>query len=46
MSVVAALLALALVSAAEAPAGGKASASGRFEDKTWKVKLSAAYAFW
>jgi hypothetical protein len=46
MSVVAALLALALASAAEAPAGGKASASGRFEDKTWKVKVSGAYAFW
>ena len=44
MSVVAALLALALASASEAPAGG--TASGRFEDKTWKVKLSGAYAFW
>ena len=46
MPVVAALLALALASAAEAPAAGKASATGRFEDKTWKVKLSGAYAFW
>jgi hypothetical protein len=44
MPVVAALLALALASPTPAPAGG--TASGTFEDKTWKLKLSGAYAFW
>jgi hypothetical protein len=42
-STAAALVVFALFSA-EAPAPG--TAKGTFEDKTWKVKLSGAYAFW
>ena len=43
MTILLTLLTLA-VGAAEAPVNG--TATGRFEDKTWKVKLSGAYAFW
>ena len=44
MAFVTALLALVLAAAADGTAGG--TASGKFEDRTWKVKLSGAYAFW
>ena len=48
MTIGAALLGLVLSSAegrTQAPSS-KGTASGTFEDKTWKLKLSGAYAFW
>lgn len=44
MTIGAVLLGLVL-SAAEAPAA-KGTASGTFEDKTWKFKVSGVYGFW
>lgn len=45
VTIAAVLLGLVL-SSAEGQAPAKGTASGTFEDKTWKLKIGGAYAFW